>query len=343
VYIICVPTPIKDDYSVNTGFIESAGVTISEVLKKGDLVILESTIEPGITKNVLGKLLENLTSLVPGKDFHLSYSAERVIPGNIFEELKSNHRIVGGIDTISAQKAANVYSKISNNDVIITDLSTAEISKLFENTFRDINIAIANTFLLISKRYGVNVWEAIKLANMHPRVNILNPGNGVGGHCIAVDPWFLYKNDEVSSLIFLARTINSLMPLHFVDFIKSIKNKYTLEKHIGILGLSYKPDADDLRESPSIEVIKRLQGLNYKILICDPILTNGKILGLTLEDLKTILKKTSFLVISVGHSYFMSSEFKSILEGLNRKVIVVQAGPFIDSSENIEVHTFGKE
>jgi UDP-N-acetyl-D-mannosaminuronic acid dehydrogenase len=342
IYIICVPTPFNDDYSVNPNHIKSAAELISNVLKRGDLIILESTIEPGITENVLGKTLQQLTGLSPTIDFSLAYSAERVIPGNIFFELENNQRIVGGINSESAKSAAEIYKFFSKKEVLLTDLPTAEITKLFENTYRDINIAIANSFLLLSKRYGVNVWKAIELANKHPRVNILNPGNGVGGHCIAVDPWFLYKSDKYSQLIKSSRTINELMPLEFSNFIEEIRISTRSNKIVGLLGLTYKADIDDLRESPSLKVRDALVSSDYYVYLYDPFIPIDYDKKLVIQKLSTILEKTSFIILAVGHSYFRSREFISLLEASTKKIILVQSGPFIESNSDFEVYTYGK-
>lgn len=342
VYIICVPTPFNDDYSVNSNYIKSAGELISKVLKRKDLIILESTIEPGITENVLGKTLQELTGLSPAKDFSLAYSAERVIPGNIFFELQNNQRIVGGIDNESAKSAAEIYKIFSEKEILLTDLPTAEITKLFENTYRDVNIAIANSFLLLSRRYGVNVWKAIELANKHPRVNILSPGNGVGGHCIAVDPWFLYKADMDSQLIKSSRTINDLMPIKFAKFIEEIRIISKSNKKIGLLGLTYKADIDDLRESPSLKVRDELISSDYQVYLYDPVIPINYDSNLVMHELSKILEETSFIVLSVGHSYFRSREFISLLETSNKKITLVQSGPFIETKSNFEVYTFGQ-
>ena len=342
VYIICVPTPFNDDYSVNSNYIKYAGELISKVIKRGDLVILESTIEPGITENVLGKTLKELTGLFPGRDFSLAYSAERVIPGNIFYELQNNQRIVGGINDESAKIAAEIYKIFSEKEVLLADLPTAEITKLFENTYRDVNIAIANSFLLISKRYGVNVWEAIKLANKHPRVNILSPGNGVGGHCIAVDPWFLYKADIDSQLIKTSRTINDYMPINFANFIEEVRIISKSNKKIGLFGLSYKADIDDLRESPSLKVRDELISSDYQVYLYDPIIPTNYDSKLVMHELSEILEETSFIILAVGHSYFRSNEFISLLLDSKKRITLVQSGPFIETNSNIEVYTFGQ-
>ncbi|MGB3368601.1 MAG: nucleotide sugar dehydrogenase, partial [Acidaminobacteraceae bacterium] len=196
VYIIAVPTPFNDDKTCDTKYIEIATRDIAKVIEKDGLVILESTVSPGTTEKIVESILSEETDYEIGVDLHIAYSAERVIPGKIIYELEHNDRIVGGTTPLSSNKAKEVYEIFVNGDIHLTDCVTAEVTKLMENTYRDINIAIANEFAVLAEKMDFNVWEAITLANKHPRVDILNPGPGVGGHCIAVDPWFFVGIDE---------------------------------------------------------------------------------------------------------------------------------------------------
>jgi UDP-N-acetyl-D-mannosaminuronic acid dehydrogenase len=192
-FIIAVPTPIHPDKTADLSFVTSAAESIRPVLRKGNLVVLESTSPPRTTQDIVRPILEQ-SGLNAGKDFLLAYSPERVLPGQILRELIENARVIGGVDKASAEAGRDLYGMFVRGEIVLTDATTAETVKLMENTFRDVNIALANELLRLAERYGVNVWEAIAIANRHPRVDILNPGPGVGGHCISVDPWFLVES-----------------------------------------------------------------------------------------------------------------------------------------------------
>ena len=339
-YIICVPTPILEDKSIDTNHIQSVVIEISRLLKKDDLIILESTVSPGTTRNVIGESIRTLTGLVPGTDFKLAYSAERVIPGNIFYELENNTRIIGGIDSDSALLASGVYRRFCKGEIELSTLETAEITKLFENTYRDVNISLANTFLNISAKYNIDAWEAIRLANFHPRVNILTPGIGVGGHCIAVDPWFLYENDDTTEIIGKARFINDSMPGVFFEFINKVVQLKGLPKKASILGLSYKADIEDTRESPSLDLVNIMNMNDWELFLTDPYIKDNKLVNLT--SLENALLKSKLIVITVGHSYYLSELFLTQLKNSHKRLTVIQSGPFIKSQENLEVFTFGE-
>lgn len=255
-FIVAVPTPVAD-YKIDLTYLESACRNIVRYLKKGDLVIIESTIGPGITTGpILGWLEES--GLKAGKDFGLVHMPERVIPGNIYKELTENGRVIGGIDPQSAARAKELYGSFVKGEMTETDAITAETVKVLENTYRDINIAIANEFLLICEKLNVNPWEAFKIANQHPRVNIHNPGPGVGGHCIPVDPWFLVeKAPEEAALIKTARYRNNAMPEKVAADIMYILNAINGSK-VSIFGTSYKANTGDARETPSQEIAHSL-------------------------------------------------------------------------------------
>ena len=210
------------------------------------------------------------SGLKAGEDFSLAYSPERVLPGQILHELIENARVIGGIDRVSAECGRDLYSTFVRGEIILTDATTAEMVKLMENTYRDVNIAIANEFARLADRFGVDVWEAIAIANRHPRVQILNPGPGVGGHCISVDPWFLVEAaPEISPLIRTARTVNDSQPDFVVRTVKRAVGSLNGCK-VAALGLSYKPDVDDLRESPAIEICHKLAEEGARVLAYEP-------------------------------------------------------------------------
>lgn len=267
-FIIAVPTPFYlDDLGEYNGqsykkadmrAVASAARSILPVLRKGNLVMLESTSPPRTTIDLVQPILEE-SGLKAGVDFFLAYSPERVLPGHILRELVENDRVIGGINPISAQAGADLYASFVTGPIHQTDSTTAEMVKLMENTYRDVNIAIANEFSRLAERFGVDVWEAIQLSSLHPRVKILSPGPGVGGHCISVDPWFFVETaPDISQLIAQARQVNDSQPHFVVEKIKRILGGSLAGKQIAALGLAFKPDVDDLRESPAVEVAQML-------------------------------------------------------------------------------------
>jgi UDP-N-acetyl-D-mannosaminuronic acid dehydrogenase len=256
-FIIAVPTPFRNDKKADMAFVTAAAESIIPHLRRGSLVVLESTSPPRTTVDVVRPILER-SGLIAGEDFYLAYSPERVLPGQILRELIENARVIGGIDQSSSEAGRDLYQIFVRGEIILTDATTAEMVKLMENTTRDINIAIANEFARLAERFGVDVYEAINLANRHPRINILNPGPGVGGHCISVDPWFLVEAaPDIANLIRTARQVNDAQPEFVVGLIRAAIGELQ-DCRIGVLGLAYKPDVDDLRESPAIEVCNLL-------------------------------------------------------------------------------------
>ena len=340
VYIIAVPTPFKKNHQPDISFVEAAIQSITAYLKKDDLIIIESTCPVGTTENIssmLSKLRPDLSfpnmKQETKPDVSIVYCPERVLPGNIIQELASNDRIIGGMTEHCASKAYDVYKTFVEGECIITDCRTAELSKLAENSFRDVNIAFANELSIISDELGINVRDLIKLANKHPRVNILTPGAGVGGHCIAVDPWFIvHSSPKNSRLIKTAREINDYKPKYVVDrVIKQISKlkKPTSELVISTFGLSFKPDIDDLRESPALEISLSLNKLGFKKhYIVEP---NIKMLpnklfnkNSELVNTKTALGKADIHLFLVSHS-----DFETINDAdLKNKLIVDIAGIF---------------
>ncbi len=270
VYMICVPTPVTEDRKADLTFVEAATRTLSPCLNPGDLVVLESTVPPHTCRDVVAPIIKELRGFSYERDYLLAHAPERVIPGAIFHELTNNARLVGGMTDEATEAAVALYRRAGVKDIRKTSAAIAELSKVAENTYRDVNIAFANEFASICKFLGIDVFETIRLANLHPRVNIHSPGVGVGGHCIPVDPWFLiHMAPDQTKLIRTARHVNDSKPHQVVADI--------LEKHgsgnirpIGILGVSYKADVDDLRESPAMEVIHLLQRAHRDLLVFDP-------------------------------------------------------------------------
>lgn len=268
VFLIAVPTPFdKETRLSDLSYVKSAAEMIVPHLKVGNLVILESTVSPCASEKVVIPILEK--SGVKAGEFLYSHCPERAIPGKTLYEMEYNDRIVGGIDEKSCEVTRDIYKSYVKGDIHLTDTNTAEFVKLTENTFRDVNIAFANELAKVAEDYGVNVWKVIELANKHPRVNILSPGPGVGGHCIAVDPWFLTENTQNAELILKSRTINDTMPnfvmMHVRKMIAGIENPV-----ITVLGVAYKADIDDCRETPATKFIKMAVNEGYTVKVHDP-------------------------------------------------------------------------
>ncbi|WP_313238072.1 nucleotide sugar dehydrogenase [Sporosarcina ureae] len=271
VYIIAVPSPINPDNTANLEFIRAATASIVPFVKKGALVILESTVPPKTVENIMLPELRK-TDLIIGEELFVSHSPERVIPGKIFEELVNNDRIVGGINAKSAEMTKDLYEVFVKGTIHLTDATTAELVKVMENTYRDVNIAFANELAKIAEGIDVDIWEAIKFANFHPRVNIHTPGPGVGGHCIAVDPWFLVElAPEKADIIKKARLTNDGMPMYTAKRAQRLLQEYNIENgKVAVLGLAFKGNVDDMRESPSTKVIDSLQDLGLDVVSFDP-------------------------------------------------------------------------
>ena len=319
VFIVAVPTPFNANKTADMRAVIAATESIVPYLKKGNLVILESTSPPRTTVDIVLPILER-SGLKAGEDFLVAYCPERVLPGQILKELVENVRVMGGIDRASAEAARDLYAIFVKGEIILTDATTAEMVKLMENTFRDVNIALANEFALIAEEIGVNVWEAIDIANRHPRVKILRPGPGVGGHCIAVDPWFLVESvPNRAQMIRQARFVNDSMPEHVVALVKqAIGSTGT----IAALGLTYKADVDDTRESPAADIVKRLKEHGFVVRVFDPhvhhlIGWDGNVVA-TLDE---STRDADLLLILVDHT-----EFKTIdphkLRNLRRRIVL---------------------
>ncbi len=313
-FIIAVPTPFQEnkfgEYNgvpyklADMRAVISAAESILPFLKKGNLVVLESTSPPRTTVDLITPILAR-SGLVAGRDFHLAYSPERVLPGQILRELLENARVIGGVTPESAEAGKDLYSIFVKGQIIKTDATTAEMVKLMENTYRDVNIAIANEFSRLADKFGVDVWEAISIANLHPRVKILAPGPGVGGHCISVDPWFFVEAaPELTPLIYHSRQVNDSQPHFVVETVKRALGSLNGKK-IAALGLAYKPDVDDLRESPANEVVHLLQEEGAEVLAWEPFKPDAKMSGITMaESLESAIQNADAIVLLVKHTEF---------------------------------------
>lgn len=303
-FIIAVPTPFKENKKADMSFVEAAARSILPHLKKGNLVVLESTSPPRTTVDLVAPILE-LCGLKAGTDFLLAYSPERVLPGQILRELIENTRIIGGINRVSAEAGRDLYTTFVRGEILLTDATTAEMVKLMENTSRDVNIALANEFSRLAEFYGVDVWEAIQLANRHPRVKILNPGPGVGGHCISVDPWFLVEAaPKITPLIRTAREVNDSQPHHIVELCKRYLGDLK-DRCITALGLAYKANVDDLRESPAIHVCELLVQAGAKVTAYEPFKNSFQHPSInTAVTLPDAVKKSETLLLLTAHDEF---------------------------------------
>ena len=311
-FIIAVPTPFLEDKKADMSFVISAAESILPVLQPGNLVMLESTSPPRTTVDLVAPILEH-SGLAAGPDFHLAYTPERVLPGQILRELIENARVIGGIDRASAEAGRDLYTIFVRGQIILTDATTAEMVKLMENTYRDVNIAVANEFSRLADRFGVDVWEAIQIANLHPRVKILKPGPGVGGHCIGVDPWFLVEAaSDLAQLISAARQVNDSQPEFVEQLVRralSVGNSSEglTGKRIALLGLAYKPDVDDLRESPAIELAHRLKAAGAEVSAFEPVKPAAQVPGVrTLPGLEETVRVADLIVLLVPHSSFLN-------------------------------------
>lgn len=327
-FLIAVPTPFKDGHQPDLSYIEAAAKTIAPVLAKGNLVVLESTSPVGTTEQLAEWLAEQRPDLSfpqqqgDNADIFLAHCPERVLPGCVLQELVSNDRIIGGMTPRCAQAAAQLYKTFVKGECLITNARTAELSKLTENAYRDVNIAFANELSLICDRLGINVWELIELASRHPRVKILQPGPGVGGHCIAVDPWFIVSAaPEEARLIRTAREVNDHKPHWVLEKVRAKAERFK-SPVIGCLGLAFKANIDDLRESPALEITRALMASGIgRVMACEPHV-NGGFKEFPLYDLNQILKEADILLVLVDHT-----EFKGIdRELLKEKVVIDTRG-----------------
>ncbi|PYZ96285.1 UDP-N-acetyl-D-mannosamine dehydrogenase [Alteribacter lacisalsi] len=334
-FIIAVPTPITDDNRANLDYVESATEMILPFLEKGNVVILESTVPPLTIEKVMKPIVES-RGFKAGEDIYLAHSPERVMPGKLFQELIENDRIIGGFNDISGRKAGELYASFVKGNIHYTDAATAEMVKLMENTYRDVNIALANELARISERIGADVWEAIRLANYHPRVNLHQPGPGVGGHCIAVDPWFLVEAaPEEAQLIKMSRYINNDTPFQVVNRVKEMMDDFGGKK-LTVLGLAYKGETGDARESPSLVIVNELIRAGYDVSTYDPYVQEGY--SHQAASLEEAAADSDMLVILTNHKQFSKIDFSTIGEQMEQKMILDAKNMF--TAKQIRQHGF---
>lgn len=328
VFIIAVHTPMTEDKKADLSYVVQAAGSIAAVLKKGDLVILESTVSPRTTLDVLVPALEK-SGLRAGTDFMVAHCPERVLPGQIMQELIYNNRIIGGIDKASAVAAMELYKTFVKGEIYITDATTAELTKLVENTFRDVNIAFSNELAKICENLNINVWDVIEFANKHPRVNIHRPGPGVGGHCLAIDPWFIIEGEgNTHSLIEQARRINSSMPLFVANKVKKLLPK---GGRVVLLGCAYKADVEDTRESPAFEIHRLISNLhNFNVEIVDPHVREYD------TDIYAALTNANMAIFVVNHTIFKEINFQRLFE-LMKTPVILDTRNCLNSKELTEI------
>jgi UDP-N-acetyl-D-mannosaminuronic acid dehydrogenase len=337
VFIIAVPTPNNHDNTANLDYVKAAIENILPYLKREDIVIVESTIPPRTIDDFVAPIIKSKGWKI-GEEIYLSHCPERVLPGRILIELVENTRIIGGINEISAIKSSEVYSSFVTGEIIKTSAVTAEMSKLMENTYRDVNIALANELTKISDKLGINALDVINIANKHPRVNLHQPGPGVGGHCLAVDPYFIIeKAPEVSKLIFNARRINNSMPEFVVAHVEKIVDN---NGKIAVFGLTYKGNIDDVRESPSLEVVKLLKDRNYEVSIYDPHVRNEDVC-FSLSSFDEAIENANCILVLTDHIEFKQLDEIKIISKM-RKPTIFDTKNFVNvNNKAIKYYNYG--
>ena len=320
VFIIAVPTPFHSGYVPNVDYVVSATKSISPYVKEGNIVILESTSPVGTTELVEKTLKEEN---IDTSKLYIAHCPERVLPGKIMKELVENDRIVGGLTQEATAKTVEFYNTFVSGEVLSTDARTAEMAKLTENSFRDTNIAFANELSMLCDKFDINVWELISLANRHPRVNILQPGAGVGGHCIAVDPWFIvHAGGETAKMIRTAREVNTYKTEWVIEKIKNAALKFEAQNDrkakVACMGLAFKPDIDDLRESPALYIARRLKSDGLEILAVEPNIESHK--EFEIVDYKDAMEQADIVTFLVAHKEFKNLDIETYLDfcGVNK-------------------------
>jgi UDP-N-acetyl-D-mannosaminuronic acid dehydrogenase len=303
-HLICVPTPVDREHQPDLSSVERAVESLLEVAAAGDLVVLESTVPPGATRRLVAQRFTD-AGFVVGTDVFIAHAPERVLPGSVIREVAENPRVVGGVTEQCTESAARFYEDFVRAPVYRTRAEHAELVKLAENAYRDTNIAYANELANVCDALGLDVWEVIELANHHPRVDILRPGPGVGGHCIAIDPWFIVATaPDHTPLIRAARAVNRQRPARIVEQVEGLAERFKRPR-IVCLGLSYKPDIDDMRESPAVEVVRSLVAANIgTVVVAEPHVTSSPIVGAQLVDAEAALRSADIVVTLVAHRVF---------------------------------------
>lgn len=321
VYIVAVPTPYdKASKKVDASYVAAAVENVMEVCPKGATVVIESTVSPGTIDKYVRPVVE-AKGFVIGRDIHLAHAPERIIPGNMVYELKHNSRTIGADSREIGEKIKSLYASFCEGEIVVTDIRTAEMTKVVENTFRDINIAFANELAKICRSDNMDVYEIIRIANKHPRVNILTPGPGVGGHCISVDPWFLVGDyPGLANIILAARKINDSMPDFVLERIHNIMKEKGMTDvgRVGLYGLTYKENVDDVRESPTLQMLESMERhlCGGQIKVYDPFVAKDMVPN-QYHDLDAFLADVDFVVLLVGHD-----EIKENMDKLKGKVVL---------------------
>ncbi len=325
VFIICVPTPLTNEDKADLTYVRDATKNILPYLRKDNIIILESTVPPGTTEGIVKPILEE-SGLKVGSELYLAYCPERVLPGNILKELIENERIIGGINPESTELAKEVYQNFVEGEIYLTDTTTAEMVKLVENSFRDVNIAFANELSRVCDKLNLNIWKVIELANKHPRVNILKPGPGVGGHCIAVDPFFIVeKAPNEARIIKTARCVNDSMPDYIVEKVERAVKKTKIKRPvIACFGITYKAGTGDLRGSPALKIVRGLKEKGYTVWACDPYVKDFT--EFPLFSLEETINGGDCLVLLVDHKEFKEIKLQEPLRRMRGNIIIDTRG-----------------
>ncbi|WP_239734508.1 nucleotide sugar dehydrogenase [Mammaliicoccus sp. G-M28] len=333
-YIVAVPTPHLEDNSCDVSYLKDAVMKLKNVIKKGDTIIVESTIGPRTMEDIVQPMIESFGFTV-GEDIYLAHCPERVLPGKIIHEMIHNNRIIGGITEACIQKTIELYKRLVQGKLLETKASTAEMSKLMENTYRDVNIALANELVKISDNLNINALDVIKLANEHPRVNIHLPGPGVGGHCLAVDPYFIVASDpENSEIIANARRINNSMPKYVIEKVNSIMESIQGKK-LTVLGLTYKGNIDDIRESPALDIYHELKlKSKYEVVAQDSHVQ----LDWVENDITKALENSDLALVLTDHNEY--KDLANYVNGTMKQNIVFDTKNIVENTEEIKYYNF---
>lgn len=337
VFIVAVPTPNNNDThrSCDLTYVLDAVKSLIPFLEKGNTVIIESTIAPRSMDDYVKPLIE-AAGFVVGQDVYLVHCPERVLPGQILHELIYNNRIVGGITPACSEAGANIYSLFVKGEIVKTDAKTAEMSKLMENTFRDVNIALANELAKICNKLDINVLDVIQMANKHPRVNIHTPGPGVGGHCLAVDPYFIVaKTPEEANIIKLSRDTNNSMPHYVVENVKKLIGE---KGNVAVFGITYKANVDDMRESPAMEIVDLLKDKEYNVTLHDPHVESDTVVLVNEFD---AVKNADLILILTDHQEFKTYDFNALTALMNKPVIFDTRNCINPESNTIQYVNYG--